>query len=100
MDTNANDEFLQLHDLKTHFYRSKQEWSFGGGLGTVKAVDGVSLTLARGVKSSGWWVNQVVGSPRWADTILQLIPPDCWNSRPGGTNPERLGGFRTAESPH
>ncbi len=67
------DTILQLSGIQTHFPITRG-WVFKKQIGTVKAVDGVSLTLARGevlgiVGESG------CGKSTLARTILQLIPP-------------------------
>jgi oligopeptide transport system ATP-binding protein len=68
-----NDEFLQLHDLKTHF-PVETGMVFRRRVGTVKAVDGVSLTLARG-EILGLVGESGCGKSTLGRTILQLIPP-------------------------
>ncbi len=65
--------FLQLTDVKTHF-PVERGLIFRRRSGTVKAVDGVSLTLARG-EVLGLVGESGCGKSTLGRTILQLIPP-------------------------
>ena len=64
---------LELHDIKTHFpvYRGML---LRRRIGEVKAVDGVSLSLARG-EVLGLVGESGCGKSTLARTVLQLIPP-------------------------
>jgi oligopeptide transport system ATP-binding protein len=66
-----SDPILELHDVKTHFpilqgFLKRQ-------VGTVKAVDGVSLTIQRG-EVVGLVGESGCGKSTLARTILQLVP--------------------------
>src|SRR5664279_856605 len=67
-----SDAILELHDVKTHFpiYRGfvlKQQ------TGTVKAVDGVTLSIGRG-EVLGLVGESGCGKSTLARTIMQLVP--------------------------
>ncbi|PTX91256.1 oligopeptide/dipeptide ABC transporter ATP-binding protein [Opitutus sp. ER46] len=64
---------LELIDLKTHFPVT-QGFLFKRQLGTVKAVDGVTLSLQRG-EVLGLVGESGCGKSTLARTIVQLIPP-------------------------
>ena len=65
--------FLELRDLKTHF-PVERGLVFRRRLGTVRAVDGVSLALAKG-EILGLVGESGCGKSTLGRTILQLIPP-------------------------
>ena len=64
--------FLEVRDLKTHF-AVREKVSFHREAGTVKAVDGVSFTLARG-EALGLVGESGCGKSTLGRSILQLIP--------------------------
>ena len=63
---------LELRDVKTHFPVS-HGFLFKRHLGTVKAVDGVTLTVARG-EVLGLVGESGCGKSTLARTIMQLVP--------------------------
>jgi len=65
--------FLELQNLKTHF-PVERGIVFKKHIGTVKAVDGVSLSLQRG-EILGLVGESGCGKSTLGRTILQLIPP-------------------------
>ena len=67
------DPILELHDVKTHFPVT-HGFFFKRQLGTVKAVDGVTLSLRRG-EVLGLVGESGCGKSTLARTIMQLIPP-------------------------
>jgi oligopeptide transport system ATP-binding protein len=69
----AGDPFLQVQDVKTHFPVSKG-FLFKRDAGTVKAVDGVSLSLRQG-EILGLVGESGCGKSTLGRTILQLIHP-------------------------
>jgi oligopeptide transport system ATP-binding protein len=73
MPTTIKDQFLQLYDVKTHF-PVETGIIFRRQIGTVKAVDGVSLALSRG-ETLGLVGESGCGKSTLGRTILQLIPP-------------------------
>ncbi len=67
-----SEPILELHDLKTHF-PVHAGFFFRRQTGTVKAVDGVSLTLRRG-EVLGLVGESGCGKSTLARTVLQLVP--------------------------
>jgi oligopeptide transport system ATP-binding protein len=67
------DPILELRDVKTHFPVSRG-FLLKRHVGTVKAVDGVTLTLGRG-EVLGLVGESGCGKSTLARTIMQLIPP-------------------------
>ena len=63
---------LQLHDVKTHFV-VESGFLFNQQTGTVKAVDGVTLSVQRG-EVLGLVGESGCGKSTLARTILQLVP--------------------------
>ena len=68
----ATDPILELRDVKTHFPVA-QGFLFKRQIGTVRAVDGVSLTVARG-EVLGLVGESGCGKSTLARTIMQLVP--------------------------
>src|SRR4051794_20982256 len=66
------DPILQLTDVKTHFPIS-HGFFFKHHVGTVKAVDGVTLSIARG-EVLGLVGESGCGKSTLARTIMQLVP--------------------------
>ena len=66
------DSILELRDVRTHFPVS-QGFLFRRALGTVKAVDGVTLSLGRG-EVLGLVGESGCGKSTLARTIMQLVP--------------------------
>jgi oligopeptide transport system ATP-binding protein len=66
------DPILELRDVRTHFPVS-QGFLFKRSLGTVKAVDGVTLSLGRG-EVLGLVGESGCGKSTLARTIMQLVP--------------------------
>jgi oligopeptide transport system ATP-binding protein len=69
----VTEPILELRDVSTHFPVS-HGFIFKRQLGTVKAVDGVTLSLGRG-EVLGLVGESGCGKSTLARTILQLIPP-------------------------
>jgi oligopeptide transport system ATP-binding protein len=67
-----SDPILQLHDVKTHF-PVESGFLVRRQTGTVKAVDGVTLSVARG-EVLGLVGESGCGKSTLARTILQLVP--------------------------
>ena len=67
------DAFLEVSDLKTHFPIEKG-FLIKKRVGTVKAVDGINLNLAKG-EVLGLVGESGCGKSTLGRTILQLIPP-------------------------
>jgi len=70
---NMSDAFLEIKDLKAHF-PVEHGIIFRRQVGTVKAVDGVSLNLRKG-EILGLVGESGCGKSTLGRTILQLIPP-------------------------
>jgi oligopeptide transport system ATP-binding protein len=68
----AADPVLELRDVRTHF-TVRQGFLFARPAGTVKAVDGVTLSLARG-EVLGLVGESGCGKSTLARTIMQLVP--------------------------
>src|SRR5882757_1920103 len=68
-----SDAFLEIKDLKAHF-PVERGIVFRRCIGTVKAVDGVSLSLRQG-EILGLVGESGCGKSTLGRTILQLIPP-------------------------
>ena len=64
--------YLELQELTKHF--TKREGLFGGGMTTVKAVDGVSLTLKKG-EILGLVGESGCGKSTLSRLIMQLLDP-------------------------
>ena len=71
------DAFLEVTDLRTHFPIEKG-FFVKKQVGTVKAVDGIDLTLAKG-EVLGLVGESGCGKSTLGRTILQLIPPTAGN---------------------
>jgi len=75
---------LELRDVKTHF-PVRHGLVFQREIGTVRAVDGVSLTVAPG-EVLGLVGESGCGKSTLARTIMQLIPPTSGTVLLGGRN--------------
>ncbi len=84
------DAFLQIENLKTHFPMERGV-IVRRRIGTVRAVDGVSLTLKRG-EILGLVGESGCGKSTLGRTILQLIPPTDGAVILGGKNLAELHG--------
>jgi len=73
MNGDANQPALEIRNLKTHF-PVERGFLFKRRVGTVKAVDGVSLTLRKG-EILGLVGESGCGKSTLGRSILQLIPP-------------------------
>ena len=82
--------FLELRDVQTHF-AVERGFLFRRRVGTVKAVDGVSLTLAKG-EILGLVGESGCGKSTLGRSILQLIPPTGGTVVLGGSNLTALRG--------
>ena len=65
--------FLSVSGLKTHF-PVEHGVLFRRNVGTVKAVDGVTLELRR-AKFWVWWANPAAANPRWAAPSSNSFTP-------------------------
>lgn len=88
--------FLELKDVKTHF-PVERGILFRHQVGTVKAVDGVNLTLRRG-EVLGLVGESGCGKSTLGRTILQLIPPTEGAVILAGKNLADLRGGRLREA--
>ena len=88
--------FLELKDVKTHF-PVERGILFRHQVGTVKAVDGVNLTLRRG-EVLGLVGESGCGKSTLGRTILQLIPPTEGAVILAGKNLADLHGGRLREA--
>ncbi len=86
----ATDAFLEVTDLKTHFPIEKG-FLVKKRVGTVKAVDGIDLTLAKG-EVLGLVGESGCGKSTLGRTILQLIPPTAGTVMLAGKNLAALRG--------
>jgi oligopeptide transport system ATP-binding protein len=68
----ADEPVLELRDVRTHF-TVRKGFLFARAAGTVKAVDGVTLSLARG-EVLGLVGESGCGKSTLARTIMQLVP--------------------------
>ena len=82
--------FLEVTDLKTHFPIEKG-FLFKKQVGTVKAVDGINLALAKG-EVLGLVGESGCGKSTLGRTILQLIPPTAGSVVLAGRNLAGLKG--------
>lgn len=85
-----SDTFLELTNVKTHF-PVEHGILFRKQVGTVRAVDGVSLALRRG-EVLGLVGESGCGKSTLGRTILQLIPPTTGAVVLGGKNLAGLSG--------
>jgi oligopeptide transport system ATP-binding protein len=85
-----SDAFLEIKDLKAHF-PVERGIIFRQEIGTVKAVDGVTLTLRRG-EILGLVGESGCGKSTLGRTILQLIPPTKGTVILAGKNLTQLRG--------
>jgi oligopeptide transport system ATP-binding protein len=88
--------FLELRDLKTHFPVERGIF-FRKTIGTVKAVDGISLKLRKG-EILGLVGESGCGKSTLGRTILQLIPPTSGAVLLEGKNLAELRGAALRES--
>src|SRR5436309_8680949 len=82
--------FLELENLETHFPVEKG-FIFRHQIGTVKAVDGVTLSLKQG-EVLGLVGESGCGKSTLGRTILQLIPPTAGSVLLEGRNLNHLHG--------
>jgi len=90
------DAFLELRDVKTHF-PVERGIVFRRRIGTVKAVDGVSLALNKG-EILGLVGESGCGKSTLGRTILQLIPPTEGAVVLAGRHLEKLEGAELREA--
>ena len=90
------DPFLQIQDLKTHF-PVEHGILFRRRIGTVKAVDGVSLSLVKG-ETLGLVGESGCGKSTLGRTILQLVPPTEGTVILGGKSLTHLDPFELREA--
>jgi len=88
--------FLELHHVKTHFPVERGIF-VRRRIGTVRAVDGVSLTLNKGV-ILGLVGESGCGKSTLGRTILQLIPPTEGAVVLAGKHLEKLEGTELREA--
>ena len=86
----ATDSFLEIAGLKTHFPIEKG-FLVKKQIGTVKAVDGIDLSLAKG-EVLGLVGESGCGKSTLGRTILQLIPPSAGSVVLAGRNLADLKG--------
>jgi oligopeptide transport system ATP-binding protein len=90
------DAFLQINGVKTHFPVERGIF-FRHRIGTIKAVDGVTLTLEKG-EVLGLVGESGCGKSTLGRTILQLIPPTEGTVILAGKNITRLRGKELREA--
>ena len=91
-----SETFLELRGVKTHFPVERGIF-FRRHVGTVKAVDGVSLTLNTG-EILGLVGESGCGKSTLGRTILQLIPPTEGAVVLGGKHLEKISGGELREA--
>jgi oligopeptide transport system ATP-binding protein len=92
----VSEAFLQLQNLKTHF-PVERGMIFRRRIGTVKAVDGVSLALAQG-EILGLVGESGCGKSTLGRSVLRLIPPTEGTVLLAGRNLTRLGSDELREA--
>jgi len=90
------DHFLELLDVKTHFPVERGIF-FRRRIGTVRAVDGVSLSLKRG-EILGLVGESGCGKSTLGRTIMQLIPPTEGAVVLAGKHLEQIQGVELREA--
>ena len=91
-----SEAFLQLQNLKTHFL-VERGMIFRRRIGTVKAVDGVSLALAKG-EILGLVGESGCGKSTLGRSVLRLIPPTEGTVLLAGRNLTRLSSDELREA--
>ena len=91
-----NEAFLQLQNLKTHF-PVERGMIFRRRIGTVKAVDGVSLALAKG-EILGLVGESGCGKSTLGRSVLRLIPPTEGTVLLAGRNLTQLSSHELREA--
>ena len=91
-----SEAFLQLQNLKTHFL-VERGMIFHRRIGTVKAVDGVSLALAKG-EILGLVGESGCGKSTLGRSVLRLIPPTEGTVMLAGRNLTQLSGDELREA--
>jgi len=91
-----SEAFLQLQNLKTHFL-VERGMIFRRRIGTVKAVDGVSLALAKG-EILGLVGESGCGKSTLGRSVLRLIPPTEGTVMLAGRNLTQLSGDELREA--